>query len=155
MRVKLEDLPLKARQQAQAQLDAQRKSVPRETGNQKPAKFGNELTEVNGITFDSKWEAQRYGELLLMEREGIITGLEVHVSFSLDVMTKLGEWVRIGAIEVDFRYWRGDAAVIEDTKSVITRRHPLYLWKKNHFEVQYGMKIREMERNKPRSGVTT
>lgn len=153
-RFTLDSLPPAARQQAIVQLGAGNttRGVPRGALQSNRKKFGNQRIEVNGQWFDSKWEAQRYGELLIMEREGIIRDLEVHVPFSLDVMAPGGQWVRIGAIIVDFRYWRHDASVVEDTKSRATRKHPLYVWKKDHFAAQYGLQIREIERNKPRSG---
>lgn len=116
-------------------------------------KFGNVACEVNGISFPSKWEGQRYGELLMMERQNLIKDLSVHVPFSLDVTTPAGAMVRIGCYIADAVYWRGERMLIEDSKGAATRKHPLYLWKKAHCEQQYGVEIIEVERNKPRSGV--
>jgi hypothetical protein len=108
-----------------------------------------------GISFDSAWEAQRYEELLNMERSGLINDLGVHVPFALDVYALDGRSVRVGAYVADFRYWRDGVMVIEDAKGKATRQNPLYLWKKSHFELQYGIRITEVERYKPRTGVGT
>lgn len=40
-------------------------------------KYGNRKIEVNGITFDSVKEANRYRELLLLEKAGAIQNLEL------------------------------------------------------------------------------
>jgi hypothetical protein len=58
--------------------------------------------------------------------------------------------VRIGAIEIDFDYRRGEKWVVEDTKSPATRRKEAYVWKRKHFEAQYGINIIESERRPKR-----
>ena len=47
------------------------------------SKYGAKKITQNGITFDSKREAKRYGELLLLERAGAITELQRQVEFVL------------------------------------------------------------------------
>lgn len=47
------------------------------------SKYGARKTVVDGITFDSKREAERYSELKLLERAGKIEGLRRQVSFEL------------------------------------------------------------------------
>ena len=47
------------------------------------SKYGAKKVTVDGITFDSKKEANRWCELRLMERAGVITGLERQVKFVL------------------------------------------------------------------------
>jgi hypothetical protein len=42
----------------------------------KPRKYHNIPCDVNGIHFDSKREAARYEELLLLQKSGAISGLE-------------------------------------------------------------------------------
>jgi len=46
-------------------------------------KYRNIKTVVDGITFASKAEARRYGQLKLLERAGHITGLQLQVPFRL------------------------------------------------------------------------
>lgn len=45
----------------------------------KPRKYHNEKVAVSGITFDSKKEADRYCELLLLQRAGRISELQRQV----------------------------------------------------------------------------
>ena len=49
----------------------------------KSSKFGAKKTIVDGITFDSKWESERYGQLKAMERGGIVTDLELQVKYDI------------------------------------------------------------------------
>ena len=49
----------------------------------KSCKFGAKKTVVDGITFDSKWESERYGQLKAMERGGIVTDLELQVKYDI------------------------------------------------------------------------
>ena len=46
-------------------------------------KYRNIKTEVDGIKFDSKREAQRYQELKLLEKGGVISNLELQPKFEL------------------------------------------------------------------------
>ena len=46
-------------------------------------KYGAKKTMVDGITFDSKKEAQRYEELKLMEKNGYIKDLKLQVGYEL------------------------------------------------------------------------
>ncbi len=47
------------------------------------SKYKAVRTEVDGIKFASKKEARRYGELLLLQRAGEISNLELQVPFLL------------------------------------------------------------------------
>ena len=49
------------------------------------SKYGNRKTEVDGIVFDSKKEAERYRDLKLLERAGDIRELVLQPSFVLNV----------------------------------------------------------------------
>lgn len=46
-------------------------------------KHGNTKTAVDGMTFDSKMEAERYGELKLLEQVGEIQGFGCQPSFRI------------------------------------------------------------------------
>ena len=48
-------------------------------------KYGAKRTTVDGITFDSKHEAERWGELCIMQRAGLIFDLKRQVPFDLVV----------------------------------------------------------------------
>lgn len=102
------------------------------------SKYGNVKTTVNGRTFDSKREADRYSELLLLEKAGEISNLELQPEFP----------VLIGGVEVfvyvaDFKYWdmKKKLLVTEDAKGFKT---PVYRLKKRCVEAQYIMKIIEV-----------
>lgn len=47
------------------------------------SKYGARKTVIDGITFDSKKEANRYRELILLERAGEICNLRLQVPFEL------------------------------------------------------------------------
>ena len=51
---------------------------------QAPRKYRNVKTEVDGITFDSKAEANRYCELRAAKRAGTIQGFGIQPSFVLE-----------------------------------------------------------------------
>lgn len=103
-------------------------------------KFKNIPTEVDGIAFASKKEARRYGELKLLERAGQIAGLKVHPAFPLDVKGS-----PICRYVADFEYYApGNVRVVEDVKSPITRKHPVYRIKAKLFEALMGFPIREV-----------
>lgn len=146
-RFRLEDLPPAMRDQAARELD-----VPRGTKVTRP-KYGNQVTELAGETFGSKWELKRFLELQERQRAGLLVGLRHHVSFPLHVMTPSGDRVRIGSYEADFVYQIPGGAlhgapgtVIEDTKSEATRKTKLYRWKASHFEAEYSWKILDVVR---------
>ena len=83
-------------------------------------KYGARKTTVDGITFDSKWEAQRWGELQAMERGGLVRDLERQVKYDIVVN---GE--KICRYIADFRYKMVDddgstKEVVEDAKGFET-----------------------------------
>lgn len=81
------------------------------------SKYGAQKTTVDGIEFDSKAEARRYGELRLLERAGRIKNLERQVRYDLEV-----NGVKIGFYKADFRYWdqASSQQVVEDVKGMRT-----------------------------------
>lgn len=101
------------------------------------SKFGAVKTEIDGITFASKAEAKRYGELKLLQRAGLIRDLEVQPKFPLII-----NGVTVATYIADFAYFEGDARVVEDVKGV---RTPVYILKRKLVEALYpGMKIVEI-----------
>ena len=104
------------------------------------SKYGNEKTTVDGITFDSKREAQRWQELLLMQRAGEITGLARQVRIELIPKTKL---YRATSYLADFVYFdkRTGKTVYEDAKGMQT---DVYRLKKKLLYWRHGIEIREV-----------
>jgi hypothetical protein len=70
---------------------------------------------VDGISFASKKEARRYGELRLMERAGMIDNLALQPRFPLLVNGEL-----VCTYVADFAYNTKTARVVEDAKGVQT-----------------------------------
>jgi len=58
--------------------------LPMEQKQKKKSKYGNEKHEVDGIEFDSKREANRYGQLKLLLKAGTIGLLQLQVPFELN-----------------------------------------------------------------------
>lgn len=125
-------------------------------------KYGNRKITINGIEFDSRKEARRYNELLLMEKAGAIKGLRRQVPFELipaqyeDVYT--GEYYQRGehkgepkmkrvCVEkavtyyADFVYLEGGETVVEDTKGFKT---PEYILKRKLMRYLLGIRIKEL-----------
>ena len=89
-------------------------------------KYNNIKTEIDGITFDSKKEANRYCELVLLKKAGAIKDLETQPKFPLYVNTN-----KVCSYIADFRYFDigKHEWVVEDVKSTETKT-PLYKLKK-------------------------
>ena len=97
-------------------------------------KFGNEKTTVDNIRFDSKAESQRYGELKMMERSGLIHKFERQVTYSLDV-----NGVHICKYIADFVItWPDGVVTVEDVKGVQT---PEFKLKKRLMWAIHGIEI--------------
>tara|TARA_B100002019_G_C21271257_1_gene602479 strand:+ start:2494 stop:2853 length:360 start_codon:yes stop_codon:yes gene_type:complete len=87
-------------------------------------KFGAVKTVIDGITFASKKEAERYKILALLESQGKIDNLRLQPRFPLMV-----NGVKIGYYIADFQYDLSGKQIIEDVKSKATRT-PVYQIKK-------------------------
>ena len=93
---------------------------------QTPRKYRNIKTEVDGITFDSKAEADRYCELKMLQAAGKISGFDIQPSFVLDG----GVRYRPDFIVCD----RGGHIWVEDVKGVETQ---VFRIKRKLWETQY------------------
>jgi Protein of unknown function (DUF1064) len=104
------------------------------------AKYHNRKTLYQGITFDSRKEATRYQELLLMQRAGLIRNIELQPRYDLIVNSQ-----KIGFYKADFRYKLFDTGyvVVEDVKSVATKT-PVYQLKKKLIKAIYNIDIVEV-----------
>ena len=96
-------------------------------------KYGAVKTVVDGITFPSKAEARRYGELQMLG----VRDLELQPKFPVVI-----NGAKICTYIADFAYLEinGDA-VIEDVKGMKT---PVYRLKKKLVEALYGITITEI-----------
>lgn len=94
-------------------------------------KYRNIKTIVDGIRFDSKREAERYSELKLLERAGVITDLKLQPKFEL-IPKHNGN--RALTYIADFSYTEGGEKIIEDVKGMETKEFKI---KKKLFEYFY------------------
>ena|SRR3990167_9660450 len=100
----------------------------------KPNKYRNIKTVVDNIQFDSRKEANRYGELQLLVRGERITDLKLRPCFEFVVNGQM-----ICKYIGDFSYVEKDrvSRTVEDVKSPITRKNPVYRIKRKLFEALY------------------
>ena len=102
-------------------------------------KYNNTKIRVDGRLFDSKAEAARWQELLLLEHAGEITELERQVEYEL-IPKQKGE--RAVKYIADFRYVDNDGkTVVEDTKGVKT---PVWIIKRKLMLRVHGIRVREV-----------
>jgi len=103
------------------------------------SKYGNVKTVVDGIIFDSKKEATRYGVLKLMESGGLIRNLRLQVPYKIRVNR-----VHVCTYRADFvyeeKFHNGWKEIVEDTKGVKT---PVYNLKKKLMKAALGIEIQD------------
>lgn len=101
------------------------------------SKYRSKKIIIDGITFDSKREGNRYVELKLLERAGKIKDLELQHKFELQPsFKKKGKTIRAITYVADFVYFDLETMriVVEDTKGFKT---DVYMLKKKMFEFKY------------------
>lgn len=107
-------------------------------------KYRNKPTIVDGIRFDSKKEAGRYQELKLLQRAHKIKSLELQKKFEIywngvDICTYIADFVYqecpVGSAPFQ---------VVEDVKSPMTRKLPVYRLKKKLMEAAHSIHIKEV-----------
>lgn len=120
-------------------------------------KYHNHKIERDGEKFDSAKEYRRYCELKLMEKAGMIHGLERQKKFVLipaqrepDTVGKRGGKHKGKLIEREvvyysdfFYYTKEGDAVVEDVKSEATKT-PQYILKRKLMLHVHGIRIREV-----------
>ena len=115
------------------------------------AKYKNKKIEVDGIVFDSKKEAKRWKELILLEKAGSINNLKRQVKFilipaqySTEEFTKKGTpkcIERECSYIADFVYLEKGKQVAEDTKGFKTKD---YIIKRKLMLYFYGIRVKEI-----------
>ncbi len=111
-------------------------------------KYGAVKTTVDGITFDSKREARRYGELKLLEKVGTISNLKLQPAFKLacgpnPVLIRSNGYPngRQATYRADFSYNCSDGHVVEDVKGGAATDTPVSRLKRAMMEAQHGVKV--------------
>lgn len=118
------------------------------------AKYGNRKAYAAGQEFDSKKEACRYAELLILEKAGVITDLQKQVKFVLiptqrepDTIGARGGIHKGKLLEkecsyvADFVYKQDGEIIVEDTKGFRTTE---YIIKRKLMLHVHGIRIREI-----------
>ena len=102
-------------------------------------KYNNVKKEVDGKQFDSTKESKRYLELKSMVERGEISELHEQVKF-----TFAHNGVKICSYIADFTYNKDGKEVVEDVKSEMTKKLPVYKMKKKMMVAFFGIEINEV-----------
>lgn len=109
----------------------------------KASKYGNTRVTLNGETFDSRREMERYCHLLILQRAGQIQQLERQVPFILSPAVVINGRKRPPLRYVaDFTYVERGATVrtVEDVKGTVTEGYRI----KRHLMAAMGIEIKEV-----------
>ena len=112
----------------------------------KATKYLNQKITLDGISFDSKKEARRYAELLLMQKAGEIYDLQRQVPFVLIPAQKdeTGRVIERAVVyRADFVYTENGKTVVEDVKSEATKTRE-YVIKRKLMLYMCGIRIKEV-----------
>ena len=101
-------------------------------------KYHAQKVTIDGKTFDSRKEANRWCELRILERAGMIQDLKTQVPFVLIEKSQYGREIKYVA---DFVYTQEGRKVVEDAKGV---RTPVYKLKKRLMAETLGIEIVEV-----------
>lgn len=105
------------------------------------SKYRATKTTVDGITFDSRKEANRYLVLKGMEEDGLIEDLRRQVRYELVPAFDVdGKHYRPVYYVADFVYTEDGKEVVEDVKGM---RTDVYRLKSKLFARRYGMSVKE------------
>lgn len=115
------------------------------SNNNRRSKFNAKKVSIDGNNFDSKLEADRYLELKLLEKQGVISELVFHKKYPLYVNNIL-----ICSYEADFVYKSNGKEIVEDTKGFLTKEYKI---KKKLMSAVYGIDIVEVYAKNKRKGV--
>ncbi len=105
-------------------------------------KYNAQARTVDGVRFDSKAEARRYGELKLLCAQGYIAGLRIHPRYELQAAFTDGRGKRHRGIfyEADFEYQESGQMIAEDVKGVQTTvfrlKRKLFLYRYSEYDLR-------------------
>lgn len=104
-------------------------------------KYNARKTIVDGIEFDSRREANRYAELLLLQRAGLISDLKRQEEFIL--IPKCGS-ERAAKYHADFSYIDANGKkVVEDVKSRATKTKD-YILRRKLMNWRFNIQVQEV-----------
>ena len=102
----------------------------------KRSKYGNKKTVVGNIVFDSKKESERFLELNMLEKAGVIKNLERQKRFEVVPKTE-GERAVYYVADFTYQDVASGKLICEDVKSEITKKNPAYIIKRKLFKYLY------------------
>ena len=107
------------------------------------SKYRNQKVTVGGEAFDSKKEANRWLELVQMEKSGRISNLRRQVKYVLiPSQRQCGKVIeRECSYYADFVYMFGGVEIVEDAKGIRTKE---YIIKRKLMLWVHGIKIQEV-----------
>ena len=117
--------------------------APIHKGSHGKTKYGSRKDTRGELRFDSKKEARRYDELMVMLRAGIISDLRLQFTLQESYITETGERIRAIRYTADFSYKFGGKLVVEDVKSKPTRTKE-YLRNHKFMRSKFGIEIQEV-----------
>lgn len=110
---------------------------------EKKSKYSSAKTDVDGVRFDSKKEAEFYAELKLREKAGEISHLRLQPRYLLQEAFKHeGKQYREMEYVADFEYIENGETVVVDVKGF---RTAVYMLKRKLFLYRYGSSIKFQE----------
>lgn len=117
-------------------------------GERRSGRIPHNYVKVGGETFDSQSEADRYMELLVMQKAGLVSELECHPHFDLIPSQKVPgkQTFRPHGYTADFRYIRNGEEIVEDVKSVRTREERDYIINRKLMWMLKGIYVHEVIR---------
>lgn len=160
MGINFSDLPPKAQEQVKIKYaieEARRRQntfakglAAKEKKEKRRKKLGNRETVYDGIKFDSQREADRYAELLLLQKCGEISDLQRQVAFELIPKQVKADGTTERAVKyiADFVYTdNGGKKVVEDAKGFrdpSSAAYKVFVLKRKLMLYRYGIEIQEV-----------
>lgn len=121
----------------------------RRYGEKNCGKVAHQCIRVGDLTFDSKAEHDRYLELLVMERSGLISQLCCQPRYEILPAQRIPgrPTLQSAHYTADFRYLDKDGVEhIEDVKSEYTRKDPAYNLRRKLMYLRHGIYVEEVVR---------
>ena len=122
-------------------MQSERKSVK---SNSKIPKYRNrKVVTPDGSKFDSQKEYARWRELCVLQKVGLIKGLQRQVTYDLaDSVILHGRRKPKLRFIADFTYIKGGLLVVEDVKSAITKIDPVFRIKLHLMKFTHNIEVK-------------
>lgn len=136
---KLAQMNLEKMKRQESEKEAAKQKKYRNVSDERATEDGNT------IKFDSKKEARRFDELMILLNAGAISDLRLQADFTLQEAYTLPNGNRVRAIryKADFTYMKDGKLVVEDVKSSATKTR-VYAIKKKMMLEKFGIEVTEI-----------